>query len=90
MVTGLKKVFGEDFPVTLTSTGNLVPGHPVVPTRSYASLDDVIADTADGRVWAGLHFRTTMDATARWIPLVVRDALKGRFTRTHDRRSCRR
>ena len=70
MVTGLKKVFGEDFAVTLTSTGNLVAGHPVVPTRSYASLDDIVDDTANARVWGGLHFRTTMDATARWIPLL--------------------
>jgi hypothetical protein len=85
MVTGLKKVFGEDFAVTLTSTGNLVPGVPVVPTRSYASLDEIIEDTADARVWAGLHFRTTMDATARWIPLLVRDALKGHFQRIRGR-----
>ena len=41
MVTGLRKVFGEDFAVTLTSAGNLVPGVPVVPTRSYASLDEI-------------------------------------------------
>jgi hypothetical protein len=91
MVTGLKKVFGEDFAVTLTSTGNLVPGVPVVPTRSYASLDDIVADTANARVWAGLHFRTTMDATARWIPQLVRDALKGHFQRTRglDHGQCR-
>jgi hypothetical protein len=82
---------GEDFVVTLTSTGNQVTGHPVVPTRSYASLADIIDDTANARIWSGLHFRTTMDATARWIPLVVRDALKGRFKRTrgHDHRDCR-
>jgi hypothetical protein len=89
MVTGLKRVFG-DFPVTLTSAGNLVPGVPVVPTRSYASLDDILTDTANARIWAGLHFRTTMDATARWIPLVVRDALKGHFQRTDDHRNCKR
>ena len=88
MVTGLKKVFGEDFAVTLTSTGNLVTGVPVVPTRSYASLDEIVDDTANARVWAGLHFRTTMDATARWIPLVVRDALKGHFQRARNR-DCR-
>jgi len=91
MVTGLKNVFGDDFAVTLTSTGNLVPGVPVVPTRSYASLDDIVADTANARVWAGLHFRTTMDATARWIPQLVRDTLEGHFQRTrgHDHGQCR-
>ena len=91
MVTGLRRVFGEDFAVTLTSTGNLVPGVPVVPTRSYASLDEIVDDTANARVWGGLHFRTTMDATARWIRQLVRDALEGRFKRTrgHDHRDCR-
>jgi hypothetical protein len=91
MVTGLRKVFGEDFTVTLTSTGNLVPGVPVVPTRSYASLDDIVDDTANARVWGGLHFRTTMDASARWIRQLVRDALEGRFKRArgHDHSDCR-
>ena len=50
--------YAGDFPVTLTSTGNLVPGVPVVPTRSYASLDEIVDDTANARIWAGLHFRT--------------------------------
>ena len=90
VVTGLRKLFG-DFPVTLTSTGNLVPGVPVVPTRSYASLDEIVDDTANARVWGGLHFRTTMDATARWIRPLVRDALEGRFKkiRKHDPRDCK-
>jgi hypothetical protein len=79
MVTALGKVFHGDFAVTLTSTGNQVTGHPVVPTRSYASLADIVADTADARVWGGLHYRTTMDASARWIRQVVRDSLKRRF-----------
>ena len=92
MVTGLRKVFGGDFAVTLTSTGNQVTGHPVVPTRSYASLADITDDTANARVWGGLHFRTTMDASARWITLLVRDALKGHFKRVRhdDPRDCRR
>jgi hypothetical protein len=84
MVAGLRRVFGRDFAVTLTSTGNQVAGHPVVATRSYASLDDILADTADARVWGGLHFRTTMDASARWITQLVRNALRGRFKRVRD------
>jgi hypothetical protein len=92
MVTGLRKAFGEDFAATLTSTGNQVTGHPVVPTRSYASLADITYDTANARVWGGLHFRTTMDASARWITLLVRDALKGHFNRVRhgDPRDCHR
>ena len=79
MVTALKKVFDEDFAVTLTSTGNQVTGHPVVPMRSYASLGEIIDDNANARVWGGLHYRTTMDASAKWIKHVVLDALKHNF-----------
>jgi hypothetical protein len=84
MVTGLRKVFGGDFAVTLTSTGNQVAGHPVVPTRSYASLNEIVDDTANARVWGGLHFRTTTDASARWITQLVHGALEGRFRRARD------
>jgi hypothetical protein len=35
-------------------------------------------------VWGGLHFRTTMDASARWITQLVRSALRGRFQRIRD------
>jgi hypothetical protein len=84
MVTGLRKLFGEDFAVTLTSTGSQVAGHPVVPTRSYASLREIVDDTADARVWGGLHYRTTMEASARWIEDLVRRALGRHFGRIDD------
>jgi hypothetical protein len=83
MVTALKKIFHEDFPVTLTSTGNQVPDHPVVPMRSYGSLDEIIDDNGNARVWGGLHYRSTMDASAHWIKKVVRDALKHHFRPVH-------
>jgi hypothetical protein len=83
MVTGLKKVFREDFAVTLSSTGSQVTGHPVVPARSYTSLDEILDDNANARVWGGLHYRTTMDASARWIRKVVRDALRHKFRPVH-------
>jgi hypothetical protein len=83
MVTALRKVFHGDFAVTLTSTGNQVVGHPVVPARSYASLAEIIDDTANARVWGGLHYRTTMDASAQWIKKVVQDALMHNFKPAH-------
>ena len=70
--------------MTLTSTGNQVTGHPVVPTRSYASLDDIIDDNANARVWGGLHYRSTMDASAHWTKQVVHDALRHRFRPVDD------
>jgi hypothetical protein len=78
MVTALQRIFG-DFALTLSSTGNQVAGHPVVPTRSYRSLAEIIDDNANARVWGGLHYRTTMDASARWIKKVVQDALRHKF-----------
>src|SRR5688572_17571323 len=84
MVTALKKIFDEDFAVTLTSTGNQVTGHPVVPIRSYASLGEIIDDNANARVWGGLHYRTTMDISARWIKKVVHEALKHNFKPVDD------
>jgi hypothetical protein len=79
MATSLKMVFGRDFPVTLTSTGQQVPNRPVVPSRSYDSLTEIVDDNADARVWGGLHFRTTMEQSARWIKDVTNEALCGRF-----------
>ena len=84
MVTALRKIFEQDFPVTLTSTGNQVTGHPVVPMRSYASLGEIIDDNANARVWGGLHYRTTMEVSARWIKRVVHDALRHNFEPVGD------
>jgi len=84
MVTALKKIFDEDFAVTLTSTGSQVTGHPVVPMRSYASLGEIIDENSNARVWGGLHYRTTMDASARWIKRVVHDALRHNFKPVDD------
>jgi hypothetical protein len=83
MATSLKMVFG-DFPVTLSSTGSQVTGWPVVPSRSYRSLEDMLKDTANARVWGGLHYRTTMERSARWMKEVTKDALCGHFGITCD------
>jgi hypothetical protein len=63
----------------MTSTGNLVVGWPVVPTRSYESLRDIVDDTGNARVWGGLHYRSTMDKTAHWMKGLAEDAVCGRF-----------
>ncbi|MFY3744746.1 vanadium-dependent haloperoxidase [Anaeromyxobacter sp. Red801] len=78
MATALRLLFGE-MPVTLTSTGGQVAGWPQVPSRSYASLAAIPDENADARVWGGLHLRTTMEQSARWIRDVTDDALCGRF-----------
>lgn len=78
MATSLRLLFG-DMPVTLTSTGSQVDGWPPVPSRSYASLAAIPEENADARVWGGLHFRPTMEQSARWTRDVTNDALCGRF-----------
>lgn len=80
----LELLFG-DFPVTLTSTGAQVAGWPVVPSASYFSLDEINADNANARVWAGLHWRTTMERSARWTARIAKNAVCGEFGLTCDK-----
>jgi hypothetical protein len=83
MATSLKMLFG-DMPVTLSSTGSQVVGWPVVRSRSYEGLAEIVDDTANARVWGGLHYRTTMEQSARWIKDVTNHALCGNFGITCD------
>ncbi len=45
---------GDDTPLTLTGA---------TTTRSYATLSALEADTLMARIWAGLHFRDSMEDT---------------------------
>jgi hypothetical protein len=80
----LELLFG-DFPVTLTSTGGQVAGWPVVGPATYGSLDDINDDNANARVWAGLHWRTTMERSARWTARIAKNAVCGEFGLKCDR-----
>jgi hypothetical protein len=77
--TALRLYFGSDFAVTLSSTGNQVAGWPVVPTRSYGSLTDVVDDTGNARVWSGLHFRSSMNKSTHWMKDLATEAVCGNF-----------
>jgi hypothetical protein len=72
----LELLFG-DFPVTLNSTGAQVAGWPVVASATYSTLDDINDDNANARVWGGLHWRTTMDRSARWSARIAKNAVCG-------------
>ncbi len=74
----LQLLFG-DFAVTLTSTGAQVAGWPVVPSAAFDSLDEINDDNANARVWGGLHWRTTMDRSARWTAKIAKNAVCGGF-----------
>jgi hypothetical protein len=63
--------------VELTVTSTVVGS-----SRTYQSLDELVADVADARVWGGLHYRTTMDETAKEYPRIAREVGKRFFLRT--------
>jgi hypothetical protein len=63
--------------ITITST-------VVGKSRSYDSLDDLVADVVDARVWGGLHFRTTMEETAKHFPRIAKDVGKRYFLKDKD------
>ena len=74
----LELLFG-DVAVTLTSTGAQVAGWPVVSSAYYDSLDEINDDTANARVWGGLHWRTTMERSSTWSAKIARNAVCGLF-----------
>lgn len=80
----LELLFG-DFPVTLTSTGAQVAGWPVVSSARYDSLDEINDDNADARVWGGLHWRTTMERSARWSAKIAKSAVCNAFALQCDK-----
>ncbi len=63
--------------VELTVTSTVVG-----TSRTYDRLDDLVADVADARVWGGLHYRTTMEETAKHYPPIAREVGKHYFLRT--------
>jgi hypothetical protein len=52
--------------------------------RTYESVDELVADVEDARVWGGLHFRTTMQETAKHFPRIAKDVGKRYFLKDKD------
>ncbi len=52
---------------------------PRQTTRTYERLDDLVEDVENGRVWGGLHYRTTMQETAKHFPRIAQDVGKRYF-----------
>jgi hypothetical protein len=52
--------------------------------RTYERLDDLVEDVENGRVWGGLHYRTTMQETAKHFPRIAQDIGK-RYFLSHPR-----
>lgn len=62
--------------VALTLPGMVAAGGP---DRTYGNLDDLVADVENARVWGGLHYRTTMEETAKQFPRIAKDVGKKYF-----------
>jgi len=56
---------------------SLAPG--AGPPRTYDTLDELVEDVENARVWGGLHFRTTMTDTAKYFPRIARDIGREHF-----------
>ncbi len=66
VTSALRNYFGtKHVPFVLTST-------VVGTTRTYESLDDLVTDVENARVWGGLHFRTTMTQSAKHFTQIAR------------------
>jgi len=53
---------------------SLAPG--AGPTRTYETLDELVKDVENARVWGGLHYRTTMTQSAKHFPRIAKDVGK--------------
>jgi hypothetical protein len=55
------------------------------PPRTYESVEELVEDVENARVWGGLHYRTTMTDTAKHFPRIARDVGKRYFLADADR-----
>jgi hypothetical protein len=78
----LRQYFGtKKVKLVITS---LAPG--AGSPRTYETLDDLVADVQNARVWGGLHYRSTVEQTAKDFPRIAKDVGKHYFLdgRTFD------
>lgn len=73
VTASLRNYFGtKHVPIAISSTA-------VGTTRIYQSLDDLVSDVEDARVWGGLHYRTTMTQSAKHFTQIARDIGRRHF-----------
>jgi hypothetical protein len=75
LTESLRGYFGtKHVPLTISTTA--VGGGP---PRTFQSLDELVDDVENARVWGGLHFRTTMERSAKYYPRIAREIGKHYF-----------
>jgi len=73
MAYTLARLMGTDrieLDIDATTTGT---------TRHYATVDGLLAEVGDARIWGGLHLRSSVDAGTRIAERVVRNNLNRNF-----------
>jgi hypothetical protein len=76
----LRQYFGTKH-VKLVIT-SLAPG--AGPPRTYETLDELVTDVENARVWGGLHYRTTVEQSTKHFPRIARDVGKRYFLEHED------
>ncbi|MFL6007542.1 MAG: vanadium-dependent haloperoxidase [Gaiellaceae bacterium] len=71
----LKNYFGTKHVQIVASSTALGAG----PPRTYDDIDELVKDVENARVWGGLHFRSTMQDSAKWAPQIADDVGKHYF-----------
>jgi hypothetical protein len=77
VTTALRKFFGRDdltFSAASADSGT---------TRRYTSLRTAMAELAEARIWAGVHYRTAVVDGEKLGTTVTRDVLREAFGRRH-------
>ena len=77
VTSALERFFGTS-KVTLTMPA-MAPEALGGPARTYDRLDKLVDDVNNARVWGGLHYRTTMEETAKYFPRIAKDIGKRYF-----------
>jgi PAP2 superfamily len=75
MTESLRNYFGTKH-VRLVASST-APG--AGPPRTYDNLDELVKDVENARVWAGLHYRSTMTRSAKHFPRIARDVGRKHF-----------
>jgi hypothetical protein len=57
---------------------------PAGVSRTYDRLDNLVEEVNDARVWGGLHYRWTMEETAKHFPRIAHDVAKKHFLKPKD------
>jgi hypothetical protein len=76
VVTAMKKYFQtNEVTISLNSTAAGLTS----PTHTYERLSDIVDETANARVWGGIHFRHTLKVSEQLGKTVARHALRRQF-----------